>query len=155
MNDEQKLIEKLRRVEALFAGAATPGERNAAAEARERIRSRLAEQQDVDPPVEFSFSLQDPWSRRLFTALLRRYGIRPFRYRRQRQTTVMARVPQRFLDETLWPEFSELNKVLNSYLQEVTDRVIRDGINSDTSDVEIRATQSQLGFAEREVSGGR
>jgi hypothetical protein len=36
MTDEQRLIEKLQRIEALFAGAATPGEREAAAQARNR-----------------------------------------------------------------------------------------------------------------------
>src|SRR5438093_2323655 len=46
----QRLIEKLQRIEALFAGAATPGEREAAAQARDRIRSRLREQQQTDPP---------------------------------------------------------------------------------------------------------
>jgi len=151
--DEQRLIEKLRRIEALFAGAATPGERDAAAQARDRIRARLTEQQAADPPVEFSFSMQDLWSRRLLVALLRRYGIRPYRYRRQRYTTVMARVPQRFLDETLWPEFQELNKVLTGFLADVTDRVIREGIAADTSDVEVRPAQSQLPFAERDLPG--
>lgn len=149
MNEEQRLVEKLQRIEALFAGAATPGERDAAAQARDRIRARLVEEQEADPPVEFSFRLQDMWGRRLFVALLRRYGIRPYRYRRQRYTTVMARVPQRFLDETLWPEFQELNKVLTGYLTEVTDRVIGEGITADTSDVEVRPAQSQLAFAER------
>ena len=52
MTDEQRLIEKLQRIEALFAGAATPGEREAAAAARERIRARLRDQQQSDPPVE-------------------------------------------------------------------------------------------------------
>ena len=39
--DEGQLIEKLRLVESLFAGAATSGERDAAANASERIRKRL------------------------------------------------------------------------------------------------------------------
>jgi hypothetical protein len=32
-----------------------------------------------DPAVEKKFSLPDQWSVRLFIALCRRYGIRPFR----------------------------------------------------------------------------
>ena len=55
MTEEQGLIEKLQRIEALFAGAATAGERDAAAHARDRIRARLREQQQIDPPVEFAF----------------------------------------------------------------------------------------------------
>ncbi len=48
--------------------------------------------------------MPDMWPRRVFVALLRRYGIRPYRYRRQRYTTVMAKVSQRFVDDTLWPQ---------------------------------------------------
>jgi hypothetical protein len=135
--DEQTLIEKLRRIEALFAGAMTLGERDAAAEARERIQQRLAATEHTDPPREYRFSLPDPWTRKLFIALLRRYGIRPFRYKRQRATTVMARVPESFVDDTLWPEFQELADTLTQYLADVTDRVIREGIDGDASDADV------------------
>jgi hypothetical protein len=40
---ESTLKEKLRKIEALFAGAATPGERAAAGAAADRIRARLRE----------------------------------------------------------------------------------------------------------------
>jgi hypothetical protein len=137
MTDEQRLIEKLQRIEALFAGAATAGEREAAAQARDRIRTRLREQQTVDPPVEYSFKLQDRWSHKLMIALMRRYQIRPYRYPGQRYTTIMARVPKAFVDEILWPEFVELDKTLNTFLNEVTERVIAQGIDSNMSEVEL------------------
>lgn len=95
----------------------------AAAKALERIRQRLKETKQVDPPVEYRFSLADMWSRRLFVALLRRYGIRPYRYHRQRHTTVMAKIPKRFVDDTLWPEFQELNDTLRAYLDDVTNHI--------------------------------
>ena len=88
MNEEKKLIEKLQHIEALFAGATTEGERAAAANALERIRDRLGKLQKIDPPVEYKFTLGDKWSRRLFVALLRRYGIKPYRYPRKRYTTL-------------------------------------------------------------------
>lgn len=144
MTDEQRLVEKLQRIEALFAGAATPGERQAAAQARERIRARLREQQQSDPPVEITFTLRDRWSLKLLVALLRRYELKPYRYPRQRHTTVVARLPKRFLNETLWPEFKELNQTLASFLGEVTDRVIAEGIASDASEVEVRSAPSAL-----------
>ncbi len=137
MTEEQRLVEKLQRIEALFAGAATPGEREAAAQARDRIRARLGQQQQTDPPVEFSFKLRDRWSHKLLIALLRRYQIRPYRYRGQRYTTIMARVPTRFVHETLWPEFQELNRTLATFLSEMTDRVISQGIEADLAEVEI------------------
>ncbi|MFQ5412411.1 MAG: hypothetical protein ACE5EC_08925, partial [Phycisphaerae bacterium] len=75
---------------------------------------------------------------RLFVALLRRYGIQPFRYYRQRRTTVMARVPASFLDRTLWPEFHELNQTLRAYLDDVTNRVIAESLHADASEAEVR-----------------
>ena len=144
MTDEQRLIQKLQLIEALFAGAATPGEREAAAQARERIRARLRSQQQTDPPIEYTFTLRDRWSRKLLIALMRRYDLRPYRYPRQRHTTVMARVPKRFVNETLWPEFTELNKTLAAFLAEVTDRVIAEGLNPDKSEVEVRPVQASL-----------
>jgi len=136
--DEGQLIERLRRVENLFAGAATQGEREAAANALERIRRRLADLQRSDPPIEQKFRLTDVWSRRLLLALMRRYGIRPYRYAGQRQTTVMAKVPRGFVEETLWPEFVELDKVLRLYLEQTTERVIRESLDADISEAEER-----------------
>lgn len=51
----------------------------------------------------------DPWSRQLFIALCRRYGIKPFRYSRMNRQTVMVRAPASFVHVTLWPEFKELS----------------------------------------------
>lgn len=138
MTEEQKLIEKLQRIEALFAGATTTGEKVAAANALDRIREKLIDVQKLDPPVEYKFTLTDMWSKKLFLALLRRYGIEPYRYYRQKYTTVMARVPVSFVNETLWPEFQELDETLRSYLEEVTNRVIATSIYADSSEAEVR-----------------
>ena len=82
MTPEQLLREKLRKIEALFAGAATQGERVAAGTAAERIRDRLGRAVGKEKEIEMKFSISDVWSRQLFVALCRRYGLRPFRYRR-------------------------------------------------------------------------
>lgn len=137
MINEQQLIQKLKNIENLHAGATTPGERTAAANALERIRHRLEEVAKTDPPVEYQFSMSDMWSRRLFVALLRRYDIRPYRRYRQRHTTVMAMVPERFVDETLWPEFQELDTTLKQYLAEITERVISESIHADSTEAEV------------------
>ncbi len=138
MDEEQRLIDKLHRIEALFARAGTPGEKAAAASAAERIRAQLASVAKKEREVEMRFSVSDDWSRRLFLALLRRYGIRPYRYPRQRRTTVMARMPQSFADHTLWPEYMELAATLRRHLNDVTDRVIARAISPDTADEELR-----------------
>jgi hypothetical protein len=124
----------LRKIEALFAEAGTAGEQQAAEAALQRVQARLAELQRQDPAVEVQFSMPDQWSRRLFVALCRRYGLKPYRYRRQRLTTVVLRVPRGFVDEVLWPEFGELNQALVNYLNEVTLRVIREEIHADASE---------------------
>ena len=134
MTTESQLREKLRKIEALFAGAGTPGERDAAEAALARIRAKLKAMERKDKPIEMQFSMPDQWSRQLFTALARRYGLEPYRYRRQRRTTVMLLVPKAFVDQILWPEFAELDSVLRHYLYEVTLRLIRDGVHADTSE---------------------
>jgi hypothetical protein len=135
MNEEQKLLDKLKLIERLFAGATTDGERAAAEGAVERIREKLIQCQLIDPPVEYKFTLSDAWSRRLFVALLRRYGIRPYRYYRQRHTTVMAKVSKTFVDDTLWPEYQELNSALQG-LDEITTRIISKAIYANSSEAE-------------------
>lgn len=82
------------------------------------------------------FSLTDAWSRQLFLALSRRHGLTPYRYPRQRRTTVMLKVPEGFVDETLWPEFKQLNRVLVDYLSQVTERIIREEVFAQTAEAE-------------------
>jgi hypothetical protein len=148
--DEQRLIEKLRAIEALHAGATTPGERVAAAEARERILERLRTMTRTELPIEFRFKVEDPWKRRLLLALLNRYGIRPYRHRGQRHWSVMARVPRTFVDQTLWPEFVALSAELGRYLDEATTRIIAAGVHRDVQDTaEEVEPPSQLGSGTR------
>jgi hypothetical protein len=97
---------------------------------------RLAELGRQDPSIEMQFSMPDQWSRHLFLALCRRYGMRPYRYYRQRRNTVMVRAPKRFLDQVLWPEFSELDQALQAYLHQVTLRVIREEVYADASEAQ-------------------
>ena len=50
----------------------------------------------------------------------------------------MAKVSASFVDETLWPEFKELNETLRSYIEDVTTRVISESIFADSSEAEVR-----------------
>jgi hypothetical protein len=136
--NETQLIERLRRIEALFAAPGSEGERLAAAEAKERMLRRLREAETADPPVEFKFTLADGWEKRLFMALCRRYDLKPFRYHRQRSTTVMVRVSKGFVNETLWPEFQALARTLTEHLNDVTSRVIAEVLHADAADAEVR-----------------
>ena len=134
--NEADVRAKLRKIEALFARAGTEGERMAAKSASERVRARLEGFLKSDKPIEMKFSLTDAWSRQLFFALSRRYGLKPYRYPRQRRTTVMLSVPEKFINETLWPEFKELNQVLVDYLSQVTERIISEEVFSQTAEAQ-------------------
>ncbi len=87
MTSEAELKEKLRQIEGLFAGAATAGERDAAQAARERIQVKLRGPEGQEPPIEMRFTLGDGWNLKLFLALCRRYGLKPYRKNGQRRTT--------------------------------------------------------------------
>jgi hypothetical protein len=145
VTSEEQLRARLRKIEALFAGGATAGERGAAEAALVRIKGRLADAQGTAAAIELQFSIADPWSRQLFVALARRYGLRPYRYPRQRRATVMLRAPESFLRNVLLPEFEALNEALVGYLAEVTARIIRDEIHGETGDAEERTEPRRLG----------
>jgi hypothetical protein len=136
---EQQLREKLRKITALFEGAATAGERQAAAAAITRIRQALDAAVKAQPLPETKISIPDQWQRRLFLALCRRYGIEPYRYKGQRYTTLIIRAPRDFIDRTLWPEYRELQAALHAYLNEATERIIREEVHRDAEDAKERA----------------
>jgi hypothetical protein len=139
MTPEQELREKLRKITALFAGATTIGERNAAAAAIDRVRKALNVAAQTEPPIEMQFALSDHWRRRLFTALCRRYGLEPYRYPRQRHTTVVVRAPRSFINNTLWPEYLQIKDALDEYLNEATERIIREEVYGDSTEAPERA----------------
>jgi hypothetical protein len=132
--DQASLEQRLRKIEALFAGTTSDGEREAARLAAERIRARLAEWRKRELDVAMAYSLPDPWQRKLFLALCRRYELKPYREYRQRSSTVMLRAPEPFHKKTLWPEFTALAAELDKALSELTDRIIRDVIHGDVSE---------------------
>lgn len=139
MTTEQELRQKLRKIAALFEGATTSGERDAAAAALDRIRAALSAAEKIEKAVEMNFRLPDRWNRRLFLALCRRYGLKPYRYPRQRYSTVVLRAPASFINQTLWPEYLEIAGALNDYLNEATERIIRDEVFGDSTEAEERS----------------
>jgi len=144
MSDATQLRDKLRKIEALFEGAGTAGERQAAGAAAQRIRQQLEAAGRTEPEIEMRYSISDPWSRRLFIALCRRYGLRPFRYARMKRQSLVVRGPGVFLETKLWPQFIELSEALSTYLTDITEKVIRDEIHGDAADVDEIAEPRRL-----------
>lgn len=115
--------EKLRKIEALFEGAKTEGEREAAELAKRRILERFQEE-FLSQTSEFTIRLADQWHKRLFVALCNKYGLKTYRYKNQKYTTTMVRVSKSFIDEILWPEFKKLSKYLDDFISMTTDNLI-------------------------------
>jgi hypothetical protein len=136
--DIRQLIDTLLKVEALHAGATTHGERDAAEAAIERIKKKLEQFTETDEPIEIKCTFSNGWSKQLFCALAKRYDVQPYRYYRQRFTTVMVRVPGRFMDEVLWPEYKELDAVLEKYIDEMTAKIISEAIFKGSTEEEVR-----------------
>ena len=136
MGIEDELRERLRKVEALFFGATTAGERDAAGAAADRLKAKLDEAGRFDPPVEMKVTMPDQWSVRLFIALCRRYGYSPVRYWGQRRTTIMVKAPRRLFEAVVWRQFNDLHADLWAYLEQTTERLIRQTIHPGAADAE-------------------
>ena len=145
MRGREDIRERLTKLEALFARGATAGERAAAGAALERLQARLdlAGPAQVEPEIELQYSLPDVWAVRLFVALCRKHGIRPYRYPRQRRTTVMVRVRRTAFEQTIAAEFQTLHRELTSYFGEMVNHLIANVMKSDGDDETLE--QRQIG----------
>lgn len=133
MAAQTDLRERLRKIEALVDGAATPAERDAAAAAIARVRAKL-EPVAAGEPVEQQFQIADDWSRHLFVALCRRNGFEPYRHTREDRTTVTVRASRAFVEGVLWRQFANLDAELRAYLTETALKIIREEIHADAGD---------------------
>ncbi|RJE82008.1 hypothetical protein [Paracoccus onubensis] len=143
MAGDKEIREKLAKLEALFARGATAGERAAAGAARDRLQAKLAFELEADdePETEMQYSLPDVWSVRIFVALCRKHGIHPYRYPRQRRTTVMVRVRQSRFERTVAGEFRMLHRELTAYFNETVEHLIADAMRSDGDDETLEHNQ--------------
>ena len=139
MGEFQDIREKLSKLEALFARGATAGERAAAGAALERMQARLEKEGEAE--IEVKYSLPDVWSVRLFVAICRKHGVQPFRYRRQRRTTVMVRIRKTEFERTVATEFHALHLELTDYFAEMVDHLISDVMKSDGDDNNLEQRQ--------------
>jgi len=133
----EELIEKIQKVETLFHGTNSPGEKQAARSALDRLQAQLGP--TPEPVIEYKFSLADPWKRQLFLALCRRENLAPYRKYRQRYTTVMLRTTRTIVDDVLWPQFLELSRLLHDYLDEATRDIITRSVHRDLSEATEQA----------------
>jgi hypothetical protein len=68
-----------------------------------------------------------------------RYGLRPYRYPRQHRSTIVVKMSRSFMETTLWPEFLQIKEALDEYLNEATERIIREEVYGDADEAQERA----------------
>jgi hypothetical protein len=132
MDEDEDLKQRLRAIEARYAGAFTRRKDETVEEARLRIGAQLA-QCEAEGVVEWQFTVT-PWSRKVLMALARRYGLRPYRYRRQRQSTIVVVAPERFLRESFLPQFDGLCDALYEHFTKVTEKAIAEAFGAELSE---------------------
>jgi len=146
MLSEIGLIEKLKKIEALYLGATTEGEKAAAFHAMANVKNKINHYQSEEIIKEWSFKFENYFEKKLFKALLSKYNLQSYRYKGQRYTTVMVRSTDSFVNQTLWPQYLEMSKVLRSYLEEVTNDVIKKTMGLEEAEDEIREENSQISY---------
>ena len=57
----------------------------------------------------------------------------------------MIKGPKSFIEQTLWPEFQELNAALVAYLSEITEKVIREEVHGETGEAEEVNEPTRIG----------
>lgn len=120
----EDLLDKIKKIEALIEGASTSGEKSAAISAKERILNKHPHLEIYKDPKEYSLRTRGEWDKKLLLAICRKYGIKPYRYKRQKYTTVMVNINEEFLNEVLWKEYTEYSNHLNKLIKEITDDLI-------------------------------
>ncbi|NQW15666.1 MAG: hypothetical protein HQ479_15605 [Rhodobacter sp.] len=140
MERHEDIQAKLQKLEELFARGATEGERAAAGAALDRFAARL-DHVSQEAETEIRYSLPDTWAVRIFVALCRKHGVRPYRYPRQRRTTVMVRVQPSAFEQNVLVEFRMLHSELVAYFQDTVDHLIADAMKSDGDDENLEPPQ--------------
>jgi hypothetical protein len=55
---------------------------------------------------------------------------------------VVLRAPKSFINNTLWPEFLQIKDALDEYLNEATERIIRDEVFGNAEEAEEQAAST-------------
>jgi len=118
------LLERIKKIEALINGAKTTGEKNAAISAKARILEKHPGVEIHRDPQEYRLYTSDSWHKKLLIALCRKHGVRPYRYKRQKYTTVMVNINEDYLNKVLWKEYLEYSAHLEKLVTGITDDLI-------------------------------
>ncbi len=115
------LLDKIKKIEALIEGATSEGEKRAAELAKKRVNQKMEDQPNM---VEYRLYTPDYWHKKLLLAICRKYGLKPFRYHRQKYTTVMVKIEEDFLNNVVWKEYLEYSDHLEKLIEDITSDLI-------------------------------
>lgn len=146
MLSELGLIDKLQKIEALYLGATTVGEKAAAAQMMANVQNKLESYRQEEKTTEWTLTVENQFEKRLLKAILAKHGLSAYRYPRQRYTTLKVMSTKTTINTIIWPQYLEMCKVLESYLDEVTSDVIKKAMGQENSEDEIRQEAPQLSY---------
>jgi hypothetical protein len=113
------IADKIRKIEALIAGAKSDGERQAAEFAKQRLQEKITVQ-----PIEYTVRLHSRWEKKLFIAICKKHGLQTYRYARQKYTTAMIRIAEPIMNSVLWPEYKKYAGLLEGLVQDIVNDLI-------------------------------
>jgi hypothetical protein len=119
---EKDLIGSFHSIERKYAGR--PGNEGITDQPKEQITARLQESASAPDVEEFQCNMKHEWETFIFHALLKRYGIKPYRYRKQRKTTILVRVSKAAMNGLLWPIFTDVAAELSARFTVVTTTLL-------------------------------
>jgi hypothetical protein len=146
MLSELGLIDKLQKIEALYRGATTAGEKAAAAQVMANVQNKLESYRQEEKPTEWTLRVNNYFEKRLLKAILTKHGLSSYRYHGQRHTTLKVMATKSMINKVVWPQYTEMSEVLRSYFDEVTNDVIKRSMGQEESEDEIRQEAPQLSY---------
>ncbi|MGL1890105.1 MAG: hypothetical protein OCD02_00695 [Spirochaetaceae bacterium] len=102
MVKEFEVHQKLQKIEKLYYGAKTTGERVSAKKAKVRILNKIKSE---DKATIYKFKLDNELNVDLLLNVMYKYEIDEFKKSKKQPTTVIAKVSAKFVDRVLWPEY--------------------------------------------------
>lgn len=81
----------------------------------------------------------------LFLRLCARYGLQPYRRRRQKPTTVTVRAPQGFVTKVLWPQFQAMLQVFATARAEVDKEILASWLGAEEASATLSIEERDEG----------
>lgn len=119
---------KAEKIEALIEQASFKEEREETLLAKTRILSSLDEKDIILKDEKFTIctvTIDNPWKKLLFVTLCRKYGLSPYRYKRQRSTTTNVEVSKEVMKKKLWPEYQKFVKILDNLVEDIIEDLLK------------------------------